>query len=183
METNRLGFETLPGFDRSGELPHCETLRSQVRTSDKCIWTWTAISQKFQGFPVWWYNVDARVIWSPKMTHEGPHKDRKQSFRLQPQLQQLLIWKERGQAGKEKWLWVTGCSFYTGLGERSTHVYYHEARKRRKSGISLGSPLVSALIPVHPCPVSCDLRSFSGYPWLLSIDCNNVLAENQSLEF
>ena len=74
MATNRLGFEMLPGFDRSGELPHCETLRSQVRTSDKCIWMWIAVSQKFQGFPVWWYNVDTRVIWSPKMTHKGPHK-------------------------------------------------------------------------------------------------------------
>lgn len=150
MATNRLGFEMLPGFDRSRELPHCETLRSQVRTSDKCIWMWIAISQKFQGFPVWWYNVDTRVIWSPKMTHKGPHK----VWGCSLYFSSFSYGRKGVRQGRR-----SGCESQDVLSTRALGNV-PPMSITMKSGISLGSPLVSALIPVHPCPVSCDLRNF-----------------------
>lgn len=101
------------------------------------------------------------------------HKDDKQSLGLQLQLQRLLKGMRGFRRGRR-----SGCESQEvlsrqALGNVPLKPVTREARKWRKSGISLGRPLVSFVIPAHKCLVSCDFGEVSGYPGLRSLAYNS----------
>lgn len=98
------------------------------------------------------------------------HRDRKQSLELRPQLWWLSKWFRQGRRNDGESRDVL-CRW--ALGNVSSVPVPHEAGKWRKSDPSLRKPLVSLLIPAHPCPVSCDLGKVPGSPGLFSLGCSN----------
>lgn len=144
METNRLGvLETLPGLSL-GELPHyC------IRTSDMHT-IWTAISQKYYDFWVWWYNVghtDSQDdLWGQPTNIEN-------KFEAAAQLQQS---RSYGSENSRENVFCHGsCS----------HPYYYWSQKQRSSAF------FEALVSACPSPSTCSRIVF------LATWSNNVLAE------